>query len=247
MEITNRFNLPQALVDAVKNDPYNKGSADFSITELLTPPRQRALKIKYKDQLTEDVSDRLWSLYGQIAHLILERANRRDFVEKRFFMDINGKVISGQIDTLCLDDGILSDYKLTAAYGFMGGRPPKDEWVAQLNMQRYLLWHNDYMNIRGLRIIGLLRDYQASKAKDDEKYPQHMVAYHDIPMWSMDVTKKVIIKRINLHLEAEKELPLCKVAETWRARRCAGYCSVAKFCDQYQSALSTGLLKNGEE
>lgn len=39
MKYTNKFNLPDGLARAVMNDPYSKGDADFSVTELLDPPQ----------------------------------------------------------------------------------------------------------------------------------------------------------------------------------------------------------------
>lgn len=75
MKITNKYGLPQPVVDAVKNDGYTKGDADISVTELQDPPQMRFLKKKHDAELEEDAVDRLWSLYGQIAHGILERQN----------------------------------------------------------------------------------------------------------------------------------------------------------------------------
>ena len=40
--ITNVLNLPEAIVRAVTRDTYSKGQAEFSVTELLLPPRVRA-------------------------------------------------------------------------------------------------------------------------------------------------------------------------------------------------------------
>lgn len=230
---TNRLNLPDAIYRAVVNDPYNKGEADYSITELLKPPRQRALQLQHKHEISEDVSDRLWSLYGQIAHTILERANKNDLAEKRFFMEIAGKTISGQIDTLSIDNGVLSDFKFTSAWGFSGNKPAKPEHIQQLNMQALLLEKNGYKAME-LQIIALLRDWQMSKAKIDKKYPQVPIIVQPIQMWLYGETESFIKSRIYLHEQALKELPECSSEETWKTRRCADYCEVNKFCIQYQ-------------
>ena len=73
---TNRAELPQAIVDAVKNDSYSKGEADISVTELLLLPRLAALREKHANEIVEDESDRIWSLFGQAMHTVLERVNR---------------------------------------------------------------------------------------------------------------------------------------------------------------------------
>jgi len=61
MKLTNNLRLPDPMVRAVGNDSYTKGDADISVTELLTPPQLRALRIKHHDEIVEDVSDRIWS------------------------------------------------------------------------------------------------------------------------------------------------------------------------------------------
>ncbi len=211
---TNYHNLPEAIVRAVQADPYHKGDAEFSITELLKPARQMALQIKHADEIAEDVSDRLWSLYGQIAHTILERANGEDLAEKRFFVKIDGRVISGQIDTLSLDHGVLSDWKFTTSWGFMAGREPKPEWIAQLNMQAFLLEANGY-KVSDLQIIGLLRDWQINEAKKNQDYPQSPIVKMQIGWWTREITMSFIKDRIAAHLKAMESLPLCTDEERW--------------------------------
>ncbi len=233
IRLTNRLNLPEAIYEAVANDPYNKGEADFSITELLKPPRQRALQAKHKDEITEDVADRLWSLYGQIAHTILERSNKNDLVEKRFFVDVRDRTVSGQIDTLSIDGGVLSDFKFTSAWGFSGNKEAKPEHVQQLNMQAYLLSRNGY-EAKELQIIALLRDWQISKAKIDKKYPQGPIIVQPIPKWTNSETLLFMETKISEHEHAFRELPECSSEETWKTRRCRDYCNVNTFCEQYQ-------------
>lgn len=240
MKLTNKSNLPQALYDAVLNDAYSKQGADFSITELLKPPRQRALQIKHFDEIEEDVEDRLWALYGQVAHLILERANRKDLAEKRFFMSLGNMTISGQLDTLDLESGVLRDFKFTTVWGFMRGSPIKPEWIAQLNMQLELLRQNN-LDAKELQIVGLLRDYQKSKAKES-RYPKNQIAILNIPLWERAQTIDFIMSRMEMHINALKELPNCDAEETWAGRRCKDYCSVSQFCSQYQQAKKTGIL-----
>src|SRR6476620_11388527 len=125
MKILNRLNLPQPLVDAVANDNYTGGSSDYSTTGLLQPPRIAQLKRVHRDKLTEDVADMIWALFGQVTHSIIERAATKELVEKRLFMEIAGKTISGQIDIW--QDKILWDWKTTSIYSGKDG--PKQEWI----------------------------------------------------------------------------------------------------------------------
>lgn len=191
---------------------------------------------KHFDELEEDVSDRLWSLYGQLMHLLLERANTTDLVERRFKGKFGKFTVSGQIDSLSIEDHVLRDYKFTTAWGFMAGKPPKPEWISQMNMQLELLRMND-LDAKKLEIIGALRDWQFAKSKTDRNYPSSQMAKHDIPIWERAKTQEFIKERIRAHYFARRELPLCTKEETWSGRRCESYCSVNKFCDQYKGVI----------
>ena len=103
MEITNKLNLPEPLVNAVKNDPYNSGDSDISCTGLIGSAWQRQLSIKHGSKIVEDASQRIYALLGQSVHSILERAKAPHYrVEERLFytVEVDGKkfTISGQFD-----------------------------------------------------------------------------------------------------------------------------------------------------
>lgn len=104
MILTNKLNLPKSIVNAVRNDPYTKGDAHISVSQMIGPARKRAIEIKHSAELTEDVADRIWSLMGQIAHGILERADEHGITEQRLFIKRHGWTISGQFDRLCLEE-----------------------------------------------------------------------------------------------------------------------------------------------
>lgn len=228
MKITNNSNFPDALVRAVSNDKYDKGACDFSVTELLKPPRMRALMLKHANELSEDVEDRIWSLLGQVVHGILERANMLDLCEKRFFADIDGYIVSAQIDSLTLDEnGVLTDYKCTTAYKFKEGEPPDDEYEAQVNMQLEILRRNG-LDAKALQIVGILRDYSPSKRRSDPQYPQKRVKKMPLRMWSRDETVAYIKERIRLHVEAEKNLPECTADERYNTGSNAPHWKVKK-------------------
>jgi hypothetical protein len=101
-------------VNVVANDEYSAGDADASVTELLGPPRKAVLEEQHADELEEDASDRIWSLFGQSLHSVLERANETGVAERRLSVDCEGWKVSGGMDLVCKDD-ILSDYKRLGA------------------------------------------------------------------------------------------------------------------------------------
>ena len=181
MKFTNRFNLPDGLARAVMNDPYSKGDADFSVTELLDPPQMGALKHKHANEITEDVSDRIWSLLGQVAHGIIERAETEAIAERRLTMTISGKKISGAMDRFCNKAGLLSDYKLTTAWKFKDHKLPEDFEIQQ-NCYVHLLRVNG-IEVKQSEIVGILRDWSKLEARRSQSYPQAQVMRIPVPIW----------------------------------------------------------------
>lgn len=95
MKLTNKNNLPQPLVDAIKADSYEV-SGDISTTTLIGSPRVRMLKKKFGMDIEEDASDYLWALIGQCVHAILERANIKDVRKRAFIMVMDTLKEAGQ-------------------------------------------------------------------------------------------------------------------------------------------------------
>ena len=105
MKITNRLGLPRSIEQAIRNDRYSRGDAHISVTGMIAPARKRALEITHADEISEDVSERIWALMGQIAHGVLERADVEDaLTEERLFIERHGWRISGSFDRLCLEE-----------------------------------------------------------------------------------------------------------------------------------------------
>jgi len=225
--ITNNKGFPEALVKAVENDSYSKGRADRSVTGLLAPPRQAALKEIHEADLTEDVADRTYALYGQLIHLLLERAGEQDrnaLTEERMFTEVGGWTISGQTDTITLteDDGwVVSDYKFVTSYkfkrNFSGELVMPTEYEQQLNMYAHLLRENGF-RVDGLKIVAIYRDWSKMEAKRDGNYPQLGAETHDVKLWSERDARAFMEERVRLHQAAENDLPECTDDERWAKR-----------------------------
>lgn len=210
MKLTNKLGLPEALVNAIANDPYTRGKSDISVTQLIDSPRIRMLHKQH--EVEEDVSDRIWSLLGQSVHTILERAESSDIRESRLYDEKEGWVWSGQFDNLALLNAILSDWKVTSVWSVIYGG---NKWEPQLNLLRYLLVKHGY-EVNELQIVAILRDWNRHKA-GEFGYPSSQVAVVPIPMWTMERAEEYIKERIKLHQEAEAgNLPDCTREEQWR-------------------------------
>jgi hypothetical protein len=242
--ITNIYNLPERFLNAVENDPYSKGHADYSITELLSPPQVSLLKNRYEDQIEEDVTDHIWKLFGKAVHnYIDQQAGGNEVSEGTFFADLNGFKIKGTADSY-IAGGRLDDYKVTNVYTVQR-KSREQEWFMQVNGYAWLLRQNG-IEINELRIIGILRDWMQSKAGQGS-YPVTQVVTIDVPIMSDEEIEAFYTDRINLY-EINKDLPdsllkECTAGERWNQnRRCQDYCPASKFCKQYEK-----ILKDGEE
>jgi len=222
MKITNKQKLPQAIVNAVTNDPYDASGSDISVTRLIAPPRIRDLEKKNWDLLTEDVSDRIFSLLGQSVHHVIERATGKDDIaEKRLFVkndDTQGWTLSGQFDYLS-KDGKLIDFKTTSAWSALDAlEKGKSEWEQQLNCLDYLVRANPEIKheVKTLEILAILRDWSKLRVMQSDTYPRKQVVMIPIRRWSPEEQSAFVKERITAHQDAEKNgAPVCTPKERW--------------------------------
>jgi len=227
MEITNRFDLPDVVVAALTSDTYTKGDSVRSITTLIDSPQIRLLQEKYDGQITQDVTDFLWSRLGTAAHDMFEQAatqfaSEEVISEERLFVDRDDWKISGAIDLqqISTQGVIVSDYKVTSVWSVVFD---KSEWHSQLNAYAWLVRHAKQLPVERLRIIAVLRDWVRRKAEEGGNYPVSPITIIDIPLWSDQEQDHYMRDRIDLHQTAEfdyltsnKPLPECSAQERWQ-------------------------------
>jgi hypothetical protein len=219
MRITNTHGMPESIVRAITNDPYEgpKQRTDkISVSTLINPPKIHFLKIRHWDEIVEDASEHLWRLLGHSVHSVLERAeDTKTIKEERLEEEIDGITISGQMDLLGEDS--IEDYKITSVWSYIFSPTGKPEWVAQLNLYRWL--SRKIFNVKKLTIHCILRDHQGSKAKADANYPQIPFKSIPIAVWSLEDTDKYIRDRVGLFksciYKKDHELPECTAEEMW--------------------------------
>lgn len=217
--VTNKFNLPQPLVEAVSNNKYSPGKSDYTTTQLAgTPARQLVLKKQHWNELSEDVTDLIYSLSGQSKHVVLERAAEfceqyKFLAETRFYITRKGKTIGGQIDLYDVNEKVLYDWKETGVY--VSYHDLKPDWIAQGNINKLLLEENGYPVEKIINIV-LYRDWKKSEVGRTERYPPHQVAQFPLPVWTNEETETFIAKRIAEFEKAKKKLPLCSDEERWK-------------------------------
>ena len=289
MVITNQFGVPEPLVTLASRQFYTKGKAQYSVTEIMAPPKIKRLRERFDGQIKQDVSDMLWNLLGSALHVVMERGDTDGWVmEERIFCEVDGVTISGAIDLQQeTPEGIvLIDYKFTSAWALMNDKP---EWEQQQNIYKYLVERVKQRPVKGLKICALIRDWSRRDAALKPGYPDAPIKVIPVQLWPMEQREAFILGKIKEHsnalfdLETGDELPFCTPDQTWekpttyavkkignvKARnvcntdeeaqakvaeygkdyeiivrqgertRCAEFCSVSRFCNQYQEYLST--------
>jgi len=221
MKITNKFNVPETLVALATRDYYSKGKSDYSVTEIISPPRIQRLRRTHFEEIEQDVSDMLWMLLGTALHVVAERSEVLGHTnEERLSAGINGIILSGAIDLQKDDeDGVtITDYKFTSAWALMNDKP---EWEQQQNIYKYLVERVKKKPVKGLKICALIRDWSRRDAQNKSDYPQAPIQVIDIPMWTFDRTEAFIKERVEMHRDSKvsadwgDELPLCSDEERW--------------------------------
>ena len=220
MKITNKFNLPDTIVNVLKRPTYTKGKANISATELLSPPRIVQLKREHWDDIEEDASSMVWSLFGSAIHTVLEHGkDDHHLVEERLHAQVDGWKISGAIDLQEVEeDGIvISDYKTTGAWSVMN---EKEDWHNQLNIYAWLVETVKGKPVKKLQIVAIIRDW-AKRDTVKEGYPQAPIVVLDIPLWDYAKREEFIKSRVaehsNAYFESETEgaLPPCTPDDMW--------------------------------
>lgn len=219
MKITNVHNVPQPLMTLASREYYSKGAAQYSVTEIMSPPKIRRLREKHDQDITQDVSEMLWSLLGSALHVVMERGDTEGWTkEERLFAEVDGVTISGAIDLQeeTPEGIIIYDYKFTSAWAVMQA---KEEWAQQLNIYKWLVETVKGKKVVGLKICALVRDY--SKHARKEGYPAAPIAVVDVPMWNSGWTLDYIKGRLEMHREAKmkadfgEDLQDCTSEEQW--------------------------------
>lgn len=207
MIIHNRYNLPKQVYDLLAKDYYNPGKDDYSVTELISPPQIVQLKRRHWDKLEEDASDRFWTFFGHMAHMVMEK-NTQSGTEKRLYTCVLDKTLSGQMDHH--SDGGITDYKVTSVWTIAYG-DRMEEWANQLNCYAYLARVNGLI-VTTLQIIVLLRDWT-------ERSGVPPIQVLPIPLWSPEYATTYVEQRMKYHLENEtredSELMPCMMEDTW--------------------------------
>ena len=222
MKITNKHGIPDTFVNVLKRPTYSKGKAHLSATQLLNSPKIVALTKKFEDELEQDVSDMVWSIFGTAIHGVLEHGkDDNHIVEERLHATFDGWRISGAIDLQIVtgpDKISIRDYKTTSAWAVMN---EKIEWEQQLNIYAWLVETCKLKIVDSVGIVAIIRDWSRREAAKNPDYPQSPVKEIPINLWPYQQREDFISERISkhseceFHMETDEELPPCTPEEMW--------------------------------
>jgi hypothetical protein len=221
MKVTNKFGVPETLVSLANREYYSKGKADYSVTEIISPPRIQALRKRHYKEMEQDVSDMLWSMLGSALHVVAERSQTDGHItEERLFTEVDGVTLSGAIDLQKVTDTgiIITDYKFTSAWSL---RQDKMDWQAQQNIYAWMVQKEKKIPVEAVQICALIRDWSRREAQNKSDYPQAPIQVVELPLWSYERTEEYVQERIHQHREAKvkadwnEALPLCNDEDKW--------------------------------
>ncbi|MDR2943451.1 MAG: PD-(D/E)XK nuclease family protein [Treponema sp.] len=218
MEITNRLNLPEAIVKAVSTELHNKSDKELSATTLLKGIKEIILERRYWEKLKDDAADRIWAVWGEAVHALLETEGEHEFSE----IDVHGFIdeikITGRIDNYNMEAGIITDYKTASVWKTIVG--DFEDWRMQGAIYSWLLYNNGF-RIEKCRFIALLKDHSKSKAKFDSNYPQSPVVIYEFQITKalLEEAGKFVKQRVAEYLKhigkADDDIPPCTDKERW--------------------------------
>lgn len=237
MRITNEFNLPKALVNIANknNQPHNKENC-FSATTLLKGVKEIVLDIRHFDEITMDVSDMVWTIFGTAVHEIAEKGHDGEDGESEiafeYVLPIKSKLgktykLTGRCDLYNENKFLLEDYKTATTWKFI--YKDFEDWEKQGYTYTFLIRKSGkYVN--KINFHALLKDWSQGdleKAKKKgEYYPEHsIVTYSFVPEESKlhDIELAILEKAQKIVDIIENEIPddeieICNENERWATK-----------------------------
>lgn len=257
MIYTNNYNLPETIYKVLTQDTYdlsNQPDNLISVSTLLQPPNIAVLQRRHVNELTEDISESLWRVFGSAVHKLYECITDLEgyIPEKRFYYDWTAQkivldcvdnshfYITGKVDLLNTKQNKIEDYKVTSVYTIIYNPDGKHEWIEQLNCYAFLARKAGF-DVQNLQINSILRDWN-KKDTAKKNYPTLPIHIIDLPVWSDDVIYNFINNKIQqydkMRQKSDQNLDCCDEKDQWinkagEALRCERYCNVKKWCNKY--------------
>lgn len=220
MNITNNLNLPQPFVDAASSD-YQHTDKRYGVTSFMKEPREAILLRRHETEITEDVADRVWQIFGTAVHFILQNAQETESQIKENYIvvdAVNGYELSGIFDLYDDATGTVTDYKTCAVWKIIHSE--FDDWRMQTLIYCWMLRKIGFEAKRG-EIVAIAKDHSKRDARFKSDYPKHPVFRigWDFTAQDFEGIETEIAERFAEIERCEQlpddELPLCAPEKRW--------------------------------
>ncbi|GHU84551.1 hypothetical protein FACS189473_2170 [Spirochaetia bacterium] len=217
MKITNKLNLPAGLVKAVSTERHNADKC-ISATTLLRGVKQIILTDRHWEALEDDVSDRVWAIWGTAVHSLLEQEGENDFAELEMSHKAGDITVTGRIDNYDMQHGVICDYKTASVWKVKFN--DFNDWWHQGMIYAWLLRKNGF-TVNKCRFIALLKDHSKSEAARDRQYPANPVFVYEFDVTFVNLMKieAFIRNKVRDYLRglklADNDIPPCAPDERW--------------------------------
>lgn len=177
MLITNKYNLPQALVDLVQSDEHEYNRFNFGVTTILKPVREILLQRRHENEIEVDVSDCINKLFGTAFHSLIEKHDKTGMAE----ISLQSNVVDdfklvGKLDLYNEEEMSVVDYKTATVWKVLF--KDFDDWKKQGMMYAWLCMRNGLV-VKKVTFYAFLKDWTASDKRKAElkgnEYPKSQV------------------------------------------------------------------------
>lgn len=246
----NASNIPLSVAVYLATDHYDHDSETISATALLKPIRQMVLAQRVPDDLSMvDIMGLAKSRMGTSIHDGIEGAWTNGYAEAmsalgypkrvidkvtvnpepsevtddqipvymelRSYRQVAGVTVSGKFDFVA--EGKLEDFKSTSTFTWINNTKDED-YKLQGSIYKWL--NPEIITSDEMQINFIFWDWQAMRAKTDDKYPNFPIMSKRYPLLSTQETENFIkrkLREFEFFKDAdESELPLCTDKELWR-------------------------------
>lgn len=223
MKVTNKYGLPQALVDFIKESRFKHTEKHYSVTTILNPTRNILLNRRHEDEIEIDASSCVIQLLGTATHSLLEKFDKTGNAEIYLKQEIvDGYYLTGKCDLYNEETFSLEDYKTANVWKIKF--QDFEDWRMQGLMYAWLL-RRQGKHVARLKFHAILKDWTARELRlakmKNEWYPETPVYTweHEISEFDMREIEWFIKQKFNeiqiAELLTDDELPDCGKEDTW--------------------------------
>jgi hypothetical protein len=216
MEMTNRYNLPEPVVNAIQRHEHKRGY--ISASEFPNSIKQIILKRRHQGEIITDASDHLYTIMGTAMHAFFEKHTGGAEESEQFLeVEVNGKKVTGTSDLYNPETKTITDYKNTSVWTIVYGSRNKD-WSIQLNVYAWLLKQKG-KDVENIKIECYLRDWN-KKSSSGDNYPSIQWRTINLEVLDEKTVRSYIESKIDTLIKWESfpdnELPDCSNEHIWR-------------------------------